>query len=48
LLDSVRKRQQVEHFRSRFADDVRHIHLTVRISAIPDSHFSVMADSVSN
>jgi hypothetical protein len=28
LLDSVRKKRQVEHFRSRFAGDVLHVHLT--------------------
>ncbi len=26
LLDSVRKKRQVEHFRARFGDDVHHIH----------------------
>ncbi|WP_144289878.1 AAA family ATPase [Ideonella sp. A 288] len=28
LLDSVRKQRQIEHFRSRFDNDVLHVHLT--------------------
>ena len=38
LLDSVRKKRQIEHFRTQFEDSVFHVHLTAPKSVLPERY----------